>query len=191
MAGVVVAQSPAVGRFMNNRILSSEYVYEGRVIRLRVDQVELPDGRRTIREVMEHPGAAVIVPVDAGGNVRLVRQYRDAIGRQLLEVPAGKLDPGEDPADCARRELREELGLTAGRLTPLTRFFSSPGFCDEILHVFLAEDLSPGEGESDHEEFIEPETRPLEPLAGLLAELEDGKSLIGVMLAQRALAART
>ena len=147
-------------------------------------------GAHAIREVMEHPGAAVIVPIDADGNVRLVRQYRDAIGRQLLEVPAGKLDPGEDPADCARRELQEELGLVAGRLTPLTSFYSSPGFCDEILHVFLAEDLSVEVGERDHDEFIEPVERPLVPLTGLLGELEDGKSLIGVLLAQRELAAR-
>lgn len=175
---------------MNNRILSSEYVYKGRVIRLRVDQVELPDGHRTIREVMEHPGAAVIVPVDGEGTVHLVRQYRDAIGQQLLEVPAGKLDPGEDPADCARRELREELGLTAGKLSRLTAFYSSPGFCDEILHVFLAEELTHGEEDSDHEEFIEPEQRPLDPLPELLQELRDGKSIIGVMLAHRELAGR-
>ncbi|MBK5225039.1 MAG: NUDIX hydrolase [Thermoleophilia bacterium] len=175
---------------MNNRILSSEYVYKGRVIRLRVDQVELPDGHRTIREVMEHPGAAVIVPVDGEGTVHLVRQYRDAIGQQLLEVPAGKLDPGEDPADCARRELREELGLTAGKLIRLTAFYSSPGFCDEILHVFLAEELTHGEEDSDHEEFIEPEQRPLDPLPELLQELRDGKSIIGVMLAHRELAGR-
>ncbi len=175
---------------MNNRILSSEYVYKGRLIRLRVDQVELPDGNRTIREVMEHPGAAVIVPVDGDGTVHLVRQYRDAIGQQLLEVPAGKLDPGEDPADCARRELREELGLTAGKLTRLTAFYSSPGFCDEILHVFLAEELTHGEEDSDHEEFIEPEQRPLDPLPELLQELKDGKSIIGVLLAHRELAGR-
>ncbi len=175
---------------MNNRRLSSEYVYEGRIIKLRVDRVELPDGRRTIREVMEHPGAAVIVPIDDDGNVRLVRQYRDAIGKQLLEVPAGKLDPGETPDDCARRELREELGLIAGRLTRLTSFYSSPGFCDEILHVFLAEDLRQEEEQSDGEEFIEPEQRSMEPLADLLAEFEDGKSLIGVMFAHQELAGR-
>lgn len=175
---------------MNNRILKSEYVYEGRVIRLRVDQVELPDGRGAVREVMEHPGAAVIVPIDAEGNVRLVRQYRDAIGQQLLEVPAGKLDHGEDPADCARRELREELGLVAGSLTVLTSFYSSPGFCDEILHVYLAEDLTQEQEDYDHEEFIEPEERPMEPLDDLLAELSDGKSIIGVVLAHRELVAR-
>jgi len=175
---------------LNNRILRSEYVYKGRVIRLRVDQVELPDGRGAVREVMEHPGASVIVPIDAEGNVRLVRQYRDAISRQLLEVPAGKLDGGEEPEDCARRELREELGLVAGRLTRLTSFYSSPGFCDEILHVYLAEDLAQEKVELDHEEFIEPEWHPLEPIAGLLAELIDGKSIIGVLLAHRELASR-
>lgn len=175
---------------MQNRRLSSEYVYEGRIIRLRVDQVELPDGRRTVREVMEHPGAAVIVPVGDDGTVHLVRQYRDAIGMELLELPAGKLKPGEDPADCARRELREELGLIAGELTHLTSFYSSPGFCDEILHVFLAEGLQQEEEESEHEEFLEPERRPLEPLPELLEELQDGKSIIGILLALRELAGR-
>lgn len=175
---------------MKNRILSSEYAYEGRIIKLRLDQVELPDGRRTLREVMEHPGAAVIVPVGSDGVVHLVRQYRDAIGKELLELSAGKLKPGEDPADCARRELQEELGLIAGRLTHLKSFYSSPGFCDEILHVFLAEDLAWETEAGEHEEFIEPGQRPLEPLAALLEEFEDGKSLIGVMLAQRELAGR-
>jgi len=174
---------------LNNRRLSSEYVYEGRIIKLRVDQVELPDGHRTIREVMEHPGAAVIVPVDDNGDVHLVRQYRDAIGMQLLEVPAGKLDPGEAPEDCAQRELREELGLGAENLIKLTSFFSSPGFCDERLHVFLARGLRPAGEDQDREEFIEPVRRPLEPLGDLLAEFEDGKSIIGVLLAHRYLSA--
>ena len=175
---------------MKNKRIASEYVYEGRIIKLRVDQVELPDGRQTIREVMEHPGAAVIVPVGDDGTLHLVRQYRDAIGKELLELPAGKLKTGEDPSECACRELREELGLIAGRLTRLTSFYSSPGFCDEILHVFLAEELSQEEEESEHEEFLEPERRPLEPLGPLLEEFEDGKSVIGVLLAHRELVGR-
>ncbi|MFA5800976.1 MAG: NUDIX hydrolase [Thermoleophilia bacterium] len=172
---------------MKNRRLSSRHAYQGKIISLRVDDVELPDGSRSIREVIEHPGAAVIIPIDSEGRVRLVRQYRDAAAHEMLEVPAGKLRPGEEPADCARRELAEELGLLAGRLTHLATYYSSPGFCDEILHAFMAEDLSSVEGESDREEFLEPDSRPLEPVGDLVGELEDAKSIIGVLLAHQAL----
>lgn len=172
---------------MKNRRLSSRYVYQGKIISLRVDDVQLPDGSKSIREVIEHPGAAVIVPIDSDGRVRLVRQYRDAAAQEMLEVPAGKLHPGEDPADCARRELAEELGLYAGELTHLATFYSSPGFCDEILHAFMAQELSGVEGETDREEFLEPDSRPLEPVGELVAEFKDAKSIIGVLLARQAL----
>jgi ADP-ribose pyrophosphatase len=172
---------------VKNRVLSSTKVYNGKIINLRVDEVELPDGRHTIREVIEHPGACVIVPVDEQGRVHLVRQYRDAAGREMLELPAGKLKPGEEPLDCARREFREELGLLAAEWRHLASFYSSPGFCDEILHAFLATGLSREEEETPREAFVEAETRPLEPLPELLAELKDGKSIAGVLLAAREL----
>lgn len=154
------------------------------MINLRIDEVELPDGRRTSREIVEHPGAAAIVPLD-GGNVRFVSQYRDAVDRQLLEIPAGKLKPGEIPRECALRELEEELGVTAGRMTHMATFYSSPGFCDEIMYMYLAEELRPGENSLDREEFVVPESRPLEPVDMLLEEIEDAKSLIGIMMAYR------
>ncbi len=172
---------------MSNLVLRSNPVYKGKIINLRVDEVELPDGRRTTREIIEHPGAAVIVPVDAEGRVHMVRQYRDAAGESLLELPAGKLNPGEDPLDCARREFREELGLLADGWKQLASFYSSPGFCDEILHAFLATGLHPEEEETLREAFVTGETRPLEPLDRLLAELRDGKSIAGILLAHREL----
>lgn len=169
---------------MNKRLNSTE-LYQGQIINLRVDEVRLPDGRLARREIVEHPGAAATVPLDDKGRLYLVRQYRDAVGESMLEIPAGKLHPGEDPEKCARRELREELGLVPGRLTHLATFFSSPGFCDEIMHVYLAEELAAEEEQSDREEFLEPEIRSLDDVASLLAELRDGKSLAGILLALR------
>ena len=149
--------------------------------------MELPDGSKSIREVVEHPGAAVIVPVDSEGRVHLVRQYRDAAAQEMLEVPAGKLHPGEDPSDCARRELAEELGLESGKLTHLASFYSSPGFCDEVLHAYMAQELVPVQGEVDREEFLEPEMRQLDPVGELVRGFKDAKSIIGVLLASREL----
>lgn len=168
-----------------NRKIASRRIYEGRIINLRVDDVRLPDGRETIREIVEHPGAAVIAPIDGRGNIHLVRQYRDAAAEKLLELPAGKLEDGEEPAECARRELREELGLEAAILKKLASFFSSPGFCDELLHLYLAEDLGVLESDTDHDEFIKHETRPLDSLEDWLVEVRDAKSIAGILLAAR------
>lgn len=176
---------------MINRRLSSRMIFEGRIINLRVDDVELPDGRRSTREIVEHPGAVVIIPVDDQGQVYFVRQYRDAIEESLLELPAGKLDPGEEPERCARRELLEELGMEAGRWQKLATFYSSPGFCDEIMHAYLAEDLTRGRTNADREEFLQEETRPLEPVGKLAAEIRDGKSLAGILLAHKILEKRS
>lgn len=173
-----------------NRVISSRRVYEGRIINLRVDDVRLPNGRETVREVVEHPGAAVIAPVDSDGNVHLVRQYRDAAAEKLLELPAGKLEPGEEPEACARRELREELGLGAEEVMRLASFFSSPGFCDERLHLYMAEGLSSLGADTDHDEFIEAETRPMAALDDWLVELHDAKSIAGVLMAERFLQRR-
>ena len=167
---------------LKNKKLSSRQIYAGRIINLRIDEVELPDGRAAEREIIEHPGAAAIVPLDSEGKVHLVSQYRDAVGQELLEIPAGKLKPDEDPAFCAGRELEEELGLVAGKMTRMATFYSTPGFCDEVMHLFLAEDLvaTPNGG---REEFITAVTVPLEPVSRLLETLEDAKSVAGVLLA--------
>lgn len=170
---------------MSNRRISSEIIYRGSIINLRIDQVELPDGRSAQREIIEHPGAAVIVPIDDQGRLHLVRQYRDAAAETMLELPAGKLEAGEPPEDCAHRELREELGLVAGRMTRLATFYSSPGFCDEIMHAFLATGLSREAAQTDREEFVEPEVRSMDEINGLLAEIRDAKSLVGIILAIR------
>ena len=119
-------------------LIGSQEIYQGRVINLRVDEIEIKDGLNVRREVIEHPGAVVIVPVDRDGRVLWVRQHRYAAGRELLELPAGTLEHGETPETTARRELPEETGFAAGSWQKLGGFFSAPGFCSEYLHAFLA-----------------------------------------------------
>jgi len=175
---------------MRNQKISSKIIFEGSFIKLRVDEVELPDGRNAGREIIEHPGASAIVPLDAEGRVLLVKQYRDAVAQELLEIPAGKLNAGEEPEACARRELEEELGVVAGRWTHLSSFYSTPGFSDEIMHLFLAEEIIPGDPGVEREEFMEFESRELDKLDEWLGELSDAKSIAGVLLARRELKQR-
>lgn len=126
---------------MKERVLSSEQIYQGHVVNLRMDRVEEPDGRQTTRDVVEHNGAVAILAIDDDGNILLVRQFRYPVGRELLEIPAGGIDPGEDPAQTAVRELREEIGYFPKKLEKLGGFYSAPGFCTEYLHLYLATEL--------------------------------------------------
>ncbi len=116
-------------------------IHHGRIVHLTVEDVTLPNGHEMSLEIVRHPGAAAVAALDAGGRVTLLRQYRHAVGGYLWEVPAGKLDPGESPDTCAARELEEEAGLSAGRLERLGSIVTCPGFCDEVIHLFLATDL--------------------------------------------------
>ena len=134
--------------------ITSELVYQGPIINVRRDEVELPDGRRSFREVVEHPGAVAILAITDDEQVLLVRQYRHATGEVLWEVPAGKLDMGEDPRACANRELAEETGYRAQSLEPLVSFFTSPGFANELLHVFLATGLKKGVARPEADELL-------------------------------------
>jgi ADP-ribose pyrophosphatase len=131
-------------------------IYEGRLVNLYVEEVTLPNGSTTILEFMEHPGASAAVPLFEDGTIAILRQYRHAIGGWIWEVPAGKLDrPGEDPLECARRELGEEAGLAAARWDKLGSIYTTPGFCDEIIHLYLARDLSEIPREHEADEVIE------------------------------------
>lgn len=163
-------------------VISSRTLYDGRVISLRVDEISLPGGRTAVRETVVHPGAVVIVAVDTEGQVLLVSQYRHAIRRWLLELPAGGLEPGEDPLEAAKRELREEVGAEAGRWTPLGSFFSSPGFADERLHAFLAEELSAVAIDPDDDEDIAVVRYPLGRLLACPEETPDAKTLAALLL---------
>ncbi len=163
-------------------VLGSRSVYEGQVVSLRVDEIALPQGRKATRAVVEHPGAVVVIALDEKGEVALVRQYRHAVKRYLLELPAGGLEPGEAPLATAQRELREEVGVEAAKWTPLGYFFSSPGFANEILHVFLAEDLRPAYAEPDEDEDIVVVRYSLDELYEHPERIEDAKSLAALLL---------
>jgi len=172
--------------------LGGRRLYHGRILRLEVDRVRMPDGVETMREVVRHPGAAVVVPVLSDGRVVLVRQFRYPVGKVFLEVPAGKLAwGGEDPLACARRELEEETGYRAGEWRLLTAFFSAPGFTDERMHCFLATELElSGRPKPDEDECLQVETLPLVEAVRRVhsGEVEDGKTIIGLLLAAAALA---
>ena len=170
------------------RPIASRRVYEGRRISVRLDEVALPSGRVARYEVVEHPGAAAIVALTAEGQVLLVRQFRQAVGRELLELPAGTLEPGETPLGCAQRELAEEAGRAARRWEELIWFFPSPGVLTETLHVFLAEGLSVSEAERE-EEDLRVESLPLEEAHRRIAagEIRDSKSIIGITVARQRL----
>jgi 8-oxo-dGTP pyrophosphatase MutT (NUDIX family) len=162
--------------------VSSEVVYEGKIATVRVDGFRHADGSTAEREVVGHPGAVAMVAYDAE-SVYLVRQPREAVGADaLLELPAGKLDvPGESAIDCARRELAEEIGKAAASWRELKRFYTTPGFADEEVTVFVATDLSEADGDPDAEERIEIVPWPLEQLDAAIAECADAKSLVGLL----------
>jgi len=164
---------------------NSKLVFQGRLISVRVDTVELPDGRTTTREVVEHPGAVAVVPIDDEGCVLLVRQYRYAIGRDLLEIPAGTREPNETPEETARRELAEEIGHEPGTLRKLFQVYLAPGYSTEKIHYFIATDLRPVTATGDEDEFIEVVRVPLpEALTGIASgEFQDAKTVAAITLA--------
>ena len=164
--------------------LSTERLYAGRIVSLRLDTVRLDDGTVTKREIVEHGEAVAIVPIDGAGQVLLVRQYRKPIEQALLEIPAGGVDADEDAATCAGRELQEETGYRAGKLQRLGGFFSSPGFTSEYLHVYLATDLVPSSLSADDDEAIELVRLPVAQALAMIVsgEICDAKTIIGLLL---------
>jgi ADP-ribose pyrophosphatase len=164
--------------------LESETIYDGRLIGLRRDKVRLPDGRTSVREVVVHPGAVAIVPLLDDGRVILVKQYRYAVGKTLMEIPAGTLHPNETAEECALRELREEIGYTAGQLEHLTSIYLAPGYSTELIHVFLATKLSPASEKADEDEFIEPVAMSLEEALSQIHEgkIQDAKTATALLL---------
>ncbi len=166
--------------------IASREIYDGRIIKVRVDDILLTEsGRQSVREVVEHAPAVVIVPVDSDGNVLLVRQYRYAAKQTLLEAPAGIVEHGEDPDACAQRELAEEIGFASRNLRALGGFWASPGFCDEFLYAYLAKDLVPHKLQADGDENIEVEKVPLARIPQLirLGEIQDAKSVAALLMA--------
>ena len=172
--------------------LSTRPIHHGRVLDLRVDTVRFPNGEVVELEIIRHRGAAAVVPVDGEGNVWLVRQYRHATGGFLLEVPAGKLDGGEAPEVCAQREVEEEVGQKAGRLEALGFVWTTPGFTDERIWLYLATDLVPSVQALERDEWLTAERRPLEEAVRLAEEgtIADAKSVCALLRAARKLGLR-
>jgi ADP-ribose diphosphatase len=159
--------------------VSGRHVYKGRIVDLWVEDVALPNGRSVTLEVIHHPGAAAIVAVNAHGDVTLIRQWRHAAGGYIWEVPAGTLAPNEAAEACARRELREEAGLVAAEWTALGSILTTPGFCDERIHLFLAQNLSEAPQQLDHDEVLTVTRKPLAEVLEMIrtGEIEDAKSI--------------
>ncbi len=139
------------------KTLNTQSIFKGKIISLQVDEVELPDGKKANRELIKHPGAVCVIAITDEKKIILVEQYRKALERPLVEVPAGKLEPGEEPSICAGRELEEETGYRPGKITHIQSFYTSPGFADELVHVFLAEQLEKVEEGlvADEDEFVD------------------------------------
>jgi ADP-ribose pyrophosphatase len=165
------------------RRLSSRYVYTGHNIRLRVDEVVLPSGKETVREVIEHNGAVVIVALDENKNVLLVKQFRHAADKELLELPAGGIDRGETPEETARREMQEETGYAPGKLERLGGFYSAPGYANEYLHLFLATELMPARLIAEDTDEIKLVSMALNDAVDLIrnGDIQDAKSIAGLL----------
>ena len=165
--------------------VSSEEVFHGKIVHLFKDIVRLPNGKHATREVIRHPGAVAVVPMTEDGNVILVRQYRYPFAQVMLEIPAGKLDPGEDPLDCATRELTEETGYAAAEIVSLGVFYPSVAILDEKIHLYLARGLTFCATNPDDDEFLHVEQRPLKEMveAVMRGEVPDGKTQTAILKA--------
>ncbi len=168
--------------------IQSERVYDGRVVRVDIDTVRAPDSTEMRLEIIRHQGAAAIVPLlsdtdAADPSILLIKQYRYATNGTIWEIPAGLLDPGESPEECAQRELREEVGARAEKIEHLTTIYTTPGFTDEQIHIFLATELTIGDTEHEHDEFIEVEAHPISRILEMIkdGELVDSKSISALL----------
>jgi ADP-ribose pyrophosphatase len=170
---------------MKPELVNSKTIYEGRVFAVRQDQVRLPNGKVMQLDIVDHPVAVVLVPVDAQGNIWLIRQYRHSAGDEILELPAGVTETGEPSEASALRELREEIGMQAGTMRLIGEFFIAPGYTTEYLYIYLATDLSPAPLPGDEDEFIEVVPTPIQDVFALVrnGQIRDAKTLAALLLA--------
>lgn len=168
---------------LRETLVRKNVVFKGRMVDFRADEIRLPNGQPALREYMDHPGAVGIVPFADRDTIVLVRQYRFPVGEVTLELPAGKLDHGESVLECTRRELQEETGYTAGKLTHLIDYWPTPAFANEVLHLFVAEDLVAGREDPDEDEFLEVVQMPFDKAVSLVrsGKIKDSKTVIGIL----------
>lgn len=171
---------------MKFELLKTEIIFQGRAFGIRRDHLKTPSGRTAKYDIVEHHGSVVLVPIDTSGNVHFVRQYRHATGGDLLELPAGTLEPGEEPLECARREIREEIGMAAANLREIGSFYLVPGYSTEYMHVFLATGLQENPLPPDTDEYLQVERIPFIKALEMArkGEIPDAKSLAALLLAQ-------
>jgi len=172
---------------LRGETIESVEAFSGRLVKLRVDKVRLPNGHETTREIVVHRGAVAVVPLIDGDRVVMVRQFRQAAGEVLVEIPAGTLEPDEDPADCADRELQEEVGYKAGHLELMFRSYLAPGYSTEMLYTYLARGLTGTSVDREPDEFIEILEVPMEDAVGMIqsGEIKDAKTICGLLMAMR------
>ena len=171
---------------MDYELIQSNTIYQGRVFSLRKDEVRLPNGEVAQLDIVAHPGAVVLLPVDEAGRIWFIRQYRHPAGEVLLELPAGTMEAGEAAESCALREIREETGMSAGRIQKIGEYFLAPGYSTEFLHIYLARDLKPDPLQGDADEFIETEPIPIDEAFALAegGQIRDAKTLATLLMAR-------
>lgn len=169
------------------KTVSEQHIYTGNIINVDRVTVTLPDGRLATRDIVRHPGASAVVALNENGEMYMVMQFRKPLESVSLEIPAGKLDAGEDPAECAVRELKEETGLSARQISHLVSIHSTPGFSNEVLHLYAAVGLHEGESCADEDEFISTEKYSVVELIDMVltGKITDAKSIIGIFLADK------
>lgn len=177
-----MAKKPVHSR-LGETLISRRVVWRGGAVNFRVDTVKLPDGKRAAREYLDHPGAVGVVAFVDRNTIVLVRQYRHPVGAVTLELPAGKLDRGESILSCLKRELREETGYEARRFVPLLRYWPTPAFANEVLHLFIAEGLRPGAHSPDEDEFLEVVPMAFDKALSLVksGNIRDSKTVVGLL----------
>ena len=182
--GLVLGDDDPRDAGLAEKPLTEDVAWTGRIFNVNRLEVELPDGRKALRDVVRHPGAVAIVALTDEGRICLVRQYRTALGRVTVEIPAGKLDAGEDPLECANRELLEETGMVAEKMAFLTTIATSDGFCDELIHIYMATGLSFDKSSPDADEFINVDLVEVGELvdAVLDGRIEDAKTVVGALI---------
>jgi ADP-ribose pyrophosphatase len=170
------------------KTLKTEDIYKGNIIKVQNLTVSLPNGKEATRDIVLHPGASVVVPINENGELYMVKQFRKPLDITTLELPAGKLDSAsEDPKICAERELMEETGLRAGKLEHLISIHTTPGFCNEVIHMYAATELVQGESCTDEDEFLDVEKIHIDQLVNMVLDhtITDAKTIIGILMAER------